>query len=165
MRTGPATVCFDSGPIVTPVAVAPYDCAVSSVRARHPELVRLGDPPTIVGQRCRACDRTAFPPDPFGCERCGAEVDQLDEVELGATGSIHAVATVRRHHRPRPETPFTVATIVLDSGVSLKAVLDGDGSGAEVGDRVRGITVPCAVDDDGTEIVDLRFAVTGRESA
>lgn len=102
----------------------------------------------------------AFPPDPYACEQCGADVSELDEVELAATGEILAVATVHRHHRPEPPTPFTVATIVLDDGVSLKGVLT-DGTGAEVGARVRGITVPAGEDDDGVGLVDLRFELVG----
>ncbi len=141
---------------VTSVWFAPH------VRARYPELIRLapagsGSPPTIVGQECKACSRRSFPPDPYGCEACGAAVEQLARTELAATGVIHAVATVHRHHHPRPETPFTVATIVLDDGVTLKGVLTGDTSAAGVGTRVRGVTVPWDTDDDGTEVVDLRF--------
>ena len=100
----------------------------------------------------------AFPPDPYACEQCGADVSELDEVELTAQGSIHAVATVHRHHKPEPATPFTVATIVLDDQVTLKGVLVG-ASGATVGARVRGVTVPAGEADDGTPLVDLRFEV------
>jgi uncharacterized protein len=132
---------------------------VSDVRARYPELVQLGEPPSIVGQVCGACGRRSFPPDPYGCEACGATVEQLQPTELAAAGVIHALATVHRHHHPRPETPFTVATIVLDDGITLKAVLEGNLSTARVGSRVRGVTVPWATDEDGTDLVDLRFEV------
>lgn len=135
-----------------------------AVRPRHPRLMRLGEPPAIIGHRCRRCQRVAFPPDPYGCERCGVGVDELESVDLVAAGTIHALATVHRHHHPRPETPFTVATIVLDDGVTLKGVLEGDPTGAEVGQRVEGVTVPWEQDEDGTEVVDLRFRVAGRHS-
>ena len=57
------------------------------VRARYPELIRLAppgndEPPTIVGQACEACGRRSFPPDPYGCEACGAPVEQLARTEL-----------------------------------------------------------------------------------
>lgn len=125
--------------------------------------MRLGDRPTIVGQECARCGRRAFPPDPYGCERCGADVASLQPIDLPATGTVHAVATVHRHHHPSPETPFTVATIVLDDGITLKGVLATDAdtdTGTEtvaVGRRVEGTTVPFDVDEDGTEVVDLRF--------
>lgn len=137
-----------------------YGCTVASMRARYPELMRLGDPPTIIGHRCRSCGRRAFPPDPYGCEQCGAARDELDEIELAPTGTIHAVATVHRHHRPKPETPFSVATIVLDDGIALKAVLTGDLAPARVGARVRAVTVPWDTDQDGAHVLDLRFEVT-----
>ncbi len=131
------------------------------VRARYPELIRLrpGHPPVIVGQVCQACGRRSFPPDPYGCEACGATADRLTPTELVATGVIHAVATVHRHHHPRPETPFTVATIVLDDGITLKGVLQGDPATATVGARVRAVTVPWDTAEDGAEVVDLRFEV------
>ena len=131
---------------------------MGTTRPRHPHLMRLGDPPSIVGHRCRRCDRLGFPPDPYGCERCGALPDQLEPVELAAVGTVRALATVHRHHHPRPETPFTVVTVVLDDQVTLKGVL-ADGDPVAIGSRVEGVTVPWATDDDGTEVVDLRFRV------
>ena len=132
---------------------------MAGVRARYPRLMIPDDPPRILGHECRACGRRAFPPDLYGCERCGATVDELAPIELVAAGTIHALATVHRHHHDRPETPFTVASIVLDDGITLKGVLAGDRSDARIGDRVDGVTVVWDVDVDGTEIVDLRFRV------
>ena len=134
---------------------------MGSTRPRHPDLMRLGDPPSIVGRRCRRCDHRAFPPDPYGCERCGAPAEDLLPIELAAVGTIRALATVHRHHRPEPETPFTVATVVLDGQVTLKGVLVDD-TGAVVGSRVEGVTVPGGSDDDGNQVVDLRFRVAGQ---
>jgi len=122
--------------------------------------MKLGDPPTIVAQRCNACGHRSFPPDPYGCVQCGAEPDQLHDDEVASTGTIRAVATVHRHHHPRPETPFTVATVVLDDGMTLKGVLSAS-SEAAVGSRVQGTVELWDVDADGTEVVDLRFTVTG----
>ena len=134
---------------------------MASIRARYPELIKLADPPLIIGHQCAQCERRAFPPDRFGCEQCGADPDQLQRIDLPATGSVLALATVHRHHNPRPETPFTVATIVLDGGISLKGVLAGGGPAVEVGSRVRAVTIPWETDDDGNEIVDLRFELDG----
>lgn len=136
---------------------------MAAIRARHPRLLHLGDTPTIVGHKCTVCARVAFPPDPYGCEQCGAVVDRLAEVELAPRGVISSLATVHRHHRPEPEVPFTVATIVLDDGVALKGVLTGD-EPAVVGGRVEGVTVPWSTDDDGTEVVDLRFRAVAATS-
>lgn len=121
--------------------------------------MKLGPPVVVVGHRCASCDRVAFPPDPYACEQCGAEADQLKEVELGASGRIHSLATVHRHHNEDMATPFTVATIVLDDGPSLKAVLIGDLDGAAVGSAVVGVTETTGTDDSGTELLDLRFSL------
>ena len=123
-----------------------------------------GDPPSLIGHECSACGRIAFPPDPYGCERCGSPADALLRCELDAVGRIEAVAVVHRHHRPEPPTPFTVATIVLDAGVSVKAVVvDDDGRSLTapppVGAAVRGVAIAAERDDDGVELLDLRFEV------
>lgn len=126
--------------------------------------MQVGPPIVIMGHRCTRCDRAAFPPDPYGCEQCGAEAEQLEPVELGARGKIHSVATVHRHHDKSMETPFTVATIVLADGPSVKAVLIGDLTDAEVGADVVGVTQATGHDDDGNELLDLRFTPAGAVS-
>lgn len=98
--------------------------------------------PFLIGHRCQHCSRVAFPPDPYGCESCGALLDQLEPTELRASGVVQAVATVHRHHREVPPTPFTVAAIVLDDGPLLKAVLADESADAQVGDCVRGVAEP-----------------------
>ena len=123
--------------------------------------MQIGPPIVIVGHRCTRCERAAFPPDPYGCEQCGAEADQLEPVELSARGRIHSLATVHRHHDDAMETPFTVATIVLDDGPSVKAVLIGDLTEAAVGTDVVGVTEATGHDDDGIELLDLRFTPAG----
>lgn len=125
--------------------------------------MKLGPPLVIVGHRCQSCERVAFPPDPYGCEQCGAEADQLDPIDLRAQGTIHSVATVHRHHGDSMETPFTVATIVLADGPSVKAVLIGDTADAAVGTDVVGVTEVTGQDDDGHELVDLRFTLSASD--
>ena len=124
------------------------------------------EPVELIGHECSSCGRVAFPPDPYGCENCGAPADALLRCELEAAGTIRALAVVHRHHRPSPSTPFTVATIVLRSGVALKAiVLEGATDRAEpaVGAAVRGVPVVVDTADDGVDVVDLRFEVIENE--
>lgn len=120
----------------------------------RPLLTTSGSQPLLAGHRCEECGRVAFPPDPYGCEACGATVDRLSPVDLPARGRIRALAEVHRHHRPEPPTPFTVATIVLEAGPVLKAVLDQPHGWSRVGAEVIGVV---------TEGGDLRFgqAATG----
>jgi uncharacterized OB-fold protein len=93
------------------------------------------------GTRCPACGRVATPPEPYGCEQCGALVDTLEVVELAAVGTVHGTATVHRHHRPDPPTPFTVVEVVLDAGPALKGVLAAGSDPVAIGDRVEGVVL------------------------
>ncbi len=123
---------------------------------RHPQLLKMTDPPVMVGHRCAICLRIAFPPDPYGCEKCGALATELDEFELEAKGSVRAVATVHRHHHPSPSTPFTVGVVELVGGPVLKAIVEGEA--VAVGDSVIGVLVDVE-DNDGNPVVDLHFRV------
>jgi hypothetical protein len=86
----------------------------------------------------------------------------LQRRELDAVGTIRAVAVVHRHHRPFPATPFTVAWVVLDDGIALKAVLVGDpeqerSDPPAVGAAVRGVAVAVDTTEDGADLLDFRF--------
>ena len=70
---------------------------------------------------------------------------------------MQAVATVHRHHRSTPVTPFTVGVIGLVGGPVVKAIVEGDG--VVVGSTVEGFLAPDEQDDDGNVIVDLHFRV------
>ena len=120
---------------------------------RQPHLLDAGSPPRLKGHQCPNCGRRFFPPDPFACEGCGTEAHELTEIDLASAGTIRAAATVHRHHYPKPETPFTVATIELDDGPVLKSVVL-DAADSDVGRRVVGVLVESAVDP---ETLDLRF--------
>ena len=128
-----------------------------TIQARHPHLLRLTDPPVILGHRCTSCSRVAFPPDPYGCEQCGSSCEDLEELDLEARGTVHAVATVHRHHRPSPTTPFTVAVIELSGGPVIKAIVAGSEVG--VGAEVEGVLVQDLEDTDDNMLVDLQFRV------
>ena len=93
---------------------------------------------------CGACELVAFPPERYGCERCGALPEQHEVGLVPSSGRVRRRATVHRHHRPEPATPFVVVEVTLDAGPSLKAVA-GNIRVDElmIGDRMRG-----AVTDD-----------------
>jgi uncharacterized OB-fold protein len=92
----------------------------------------------LSASRCEACGRVASPPEPYGCEGCGAPADRLLATELAAAGTVHSQATVHRHHRPVPATPFTVVEAILDGGPALKGVLEASAPPVAIGDRVSG---------------------------
>ncbi len=91
----------------------------------------------VPGTRC-ACGRVAVPPEPYGCEVCGALTDTLAPIEVELAGVVRGAATVHRHHRPEPKTPFTVVEIALDAGPVLKGVLDPESPAPTIGGRILG---------------------------
>lgn len=121
-----------------------------------------GEHPPLFGQRCAACGRVAFPPNPYGCEACGAEPAALEPRELAGAGTLTAFATVHLHQGKGIEAPFTVGVVVLDDGPAVRATLTcPTDEGLSVGDRVRSVLVPQGTDEAGNEVVELRFAPEG----
>lgn len=67
---------------------------MSDPRPAHPGLYRIDrEPPPLLGQRCTGCGRLTFPPNPYGCERCGGEADELVTEEIPGDGELAAFAT------------------------------------------------------------------------
>lgn len=132
-------------------------------RAAHPGLYPAsGERPPLLGQRCGGCGHLAFPPNPYGCQACGAEADALDRCELAGAGELAAFATVHRHLAKGIEAPFTVGVIVLDDGPAVRATLTcATDAGLSIGDRVHSVLLSQGTDDAGDEIVELRFEPEG----
>ncbi|MEW2353330.1 OB-fold domain-containing protein [Spirillospora sp. NPDC029432] len=94
------------------------------------------------GVRCRACGRTAYPAQEFGCERCGAYGPELEPVELSGHGTVLALLTVHEHPDPAVPTPATVAAVQLDEGPVLRARVDGVPAAGAAVTAVPGESVP-----------------------
>jgi uncharacterized OB-fold protein len=107
--------------------------------------------------RCSACGHAFFPPQTLGCERCGAHGDALDEALVPAAGTVHAAITVWRHRAAGIEAPFRLAEVLLDAGIAVRALLDGDAGAAPpaAGTRVTG----CIAGAADSPLPALRFAV------
>ncbi|MBI2525226.1 MAG: OB-fold domain-containing protein [Candidatus Rokubacteria bacterium] len=89
-----------------------------------------GEPPHLVGSRCRACGFISFPARPV-CGGCGAE--PVDEVAVGRRGRIRSSAVV--HHAPIGfEPPYIVALVELAEGpivfCPITGVLPEEGTAA-----------------------------------
>ena len=91
---------------------------------------------TLALGRCRACGLLFFPPQSYGCERCGANGGELAVVEGTAAGTLLDAVRVPGGDGSPPE--FTLARIQLDEGVVVRAVAaDGMASGTTVVGVVR----------------------------
>ena len=123
-------------------------------------------PPQLCAKRCQACGYIFFPPHLYSCESCGAAAEQIEQRLLAGSGVVQSCATVHVHHDPNTPTPFTVASITLDDGPTIRALMtcptDADLS---LGDRVRAVLVSSGSDADGNERTELRFEKTQKVEA
>ena len=119
----------------------------------------LGHPPSLNGCRCRRCGYVFFPPQQYGCESCGAAREELDPVTLPGRGQLHSFATVHLHQGKGIEAPFTVGVILLDDGPAIRSILTNrTGQGLKAGDRMSATMVSQGSDEQGREVMELRFA-------
>jgi uncharacterized OB-fold protein len=72
-------------------------------------------------QRCRGCDHTYFPPQPF-CPRCAG--DDVEIVRASGRGSLYSYVIT---HRAAPgfEAPYVIAEVELDEGPRMLSNLVG----------------------------------------
>ena len=132
-------------------------------KAVHSELYSPDstDNPSLNGGKCRACGYVFFPPQRYGCESCGAPPEKLDAVQLAGRGRLHSYATVHLHQGKDIEAPFTIGLIVLDDGPAIRSMLiNRTDEGLAIGDRMSSVLVAAGTDQEGNEMVDLRFART-----
>ena len=122
-----------------------------------------GNPPSLKGGRCRKCGYVFFPPQQYGCESCGAPREQLDAVTLPGRGKLHSFATVHLHQGKGIEAPFTVGVILLDDGPAIRSTLTSrTGEGLQAGDRMNATMVSQGHDEQGREVMELRFEKSAR---
>ena len=117
-----------------------------------------GNPPSLNGGRCRKCGYVFFPPQHYGCESCGAPGEELEAVALPGRGTLHSFATVHLHQGKGIEAPFTVGVILLDGGPAIRSILTTrTGEGLRAGDRMSATMVSQGKDEQGREVMELRF--------
>lgn len=94
-----------------------------------------GNPPSLLGGHCTACDRHSFPREPH-CSRCLGEVD---EATLGSTGTVYSLTVVRTKPPLGLPQPYSVGFIDLeDCGLRIFCLLDPDRIGdTRIGSSVR----------------------------
>lgn len=103
------------------------------------------------------CGRLAFPPNPHGCEACGAAGALVAEEMLAGRGRLLAFVTTHHANQRDIPVPYTVASIALESGPVIRALMSkplGDGLG--VNDPVEAVVVEGAPGNPGGA-AELRF--------
>src|SRR5690554_2627965 len=80
-----------------------------------------GSPAALNGVKC-TCGHVAFPPQQYGCERCGRHGSDLQAVRLNGQGRLLASSTVHMHAAAYPVAPFTVVEVELEHGVVTRGL-------------------------------------------
>lgn len=112
----------------------------------------------LLGARC-TCGHVFFPRQRIGCEVCGAHGNEIESIELAASGTLQAFALAPRQQRPGSTAPLIVGTVVLDAGPAVEVVLDvDDTAGLSCGQRIAAHLAPVGEDESGRQIVDCFFA-------
>ena len=131
---------------------------MAAVTLRHPALIEP-DPDSGTARlrvrRC-SCGHVQFPPQTFGCERCGAPADAANAATVPARGVLMGVATVFAH--TKLPTPYAVGRVLFDDGFALDVRLET--AEINVGQRVAGRLVSSR-DERAGELLDLVFASGG----
>ncbi len=117
----------------------------------------LPDYPALKGCRCK-CGYVFFPRQRYGCERCGRFGHDIEDIEISGKGKLRAFATVHRSDSENYQAPYIAATIVLDAGCAIRALLDvADESSLFIGQTVYSTLTVVDCDERGRKIADLRF--------
>ncbi len=123
-----------------------------------PGAAATGAAALLHGVSC-TCGHVAFPPQLYGCERCGRHGDDLRPVQLGGRGRLLASSVVHMHAAAYPVAPFTVVEVELEEGVVTRGLLAADQvANLKPGTLLRSI-LQAEPADDGSEVLDLRFAI------
>ena len=122
-------------------------------------LAEAGSSPKLRARRC-ACGPVFFPPQPYGCEKCGKPASEQVEYPVEARGVLSAVATVFVHSKRK--VPYGIGRVTLDVGPAIDVCLV-DGADLTVGQRVSGRMVAVA-EAGGGEALDCLFGSEERAS-
>ena len=124
------------------------------------------EPPSLQGRRCEGCGAVMFPPQDYGCDRCGRAPDQLKPVELKGAGTLTSFATVYQHPSPSVKVPFVIGNVQLKEGPIVEAVVAcRDEKELSAGQKVIALLIDGEKDKEGNIMVDCLFTpAAGNES-
>ena len=129
----------------------------------HPDLYRSapGDSVELLGMTCSRCGYVAFPRQGYGCEKCGASGDALQDAVLSSAGTLASFATVHMHQAKTIAAPFVVGEIGLDAGPTVRATMvETTDDDLRIGARVTGRLFPAPTSSDApAKKLELRFSL------
>ncbi|MBL4867752.1 MAG: hypothetical protein JKY67_15395 [Pseudomonadales bacterium] len=89
--------------------------------------------PIVLGTTCGHCQYSWFPAVEFGCEQCGTYGEGLSSKRFSMQGRSLSFADIK----PGSDKSFTLCTIELDNGPTIRAILGHDVA-LNIGDSVAG---------------------------
>ena len=112
----------------------------------------VGDAPTLLGERCRGCATTYFPPTAAAaglCRNPGCDSETFERVPLSRRGTVWSYTDAQYqppppYQAPEPFVPFALAAVELPEGmVVVGQVAQGYGTGdLRVGQEVELVVEP-----------------------
>lgn len=94
----------------------------------------VGAPSDLFGGVCKACGYNFSPMQERGCEQCGSL--ELIAQRFQGRGRIATFAEVYVHQDPLLPPPFVIASIELDDGLAVRALVAADAAELSIGDLV-----------------------------
>lgn len=137
----------------------------SAMIPADPELMRIdSDGPTLLGSRCPQCDRQFFP----RRWECPVDLAPLENIDLPRQGHLHVATYVHTPAYGRAQMDavgYGVGQIDLEGGVRVQSVLSGKPADWSADGLFVLDMEPIAQNDDGAQIVIMRFRPAVSEAA
>ncbi|HTK63261.1 MAG TPA: OB-fold domain-containing protein [Pseudonocardia sp.] len=120
----------------------------------------------LTGRRCTACTEVLFGRQDRFCPACGAE--SLTDVEFGGRGAVWSYTVLRNpppgpRRADDPELPCPLALVELDdAALRVSVPLAVPVERVRIGLPVQLDPRPLYVDDDGAQVVGIRFREVDR---
>jgi uncharacterized OB-fold protein len=118
---------------------------------------REGEPPNLVGSKCRLCGYCSFPPKKV-CLRCLRD-DCMQEVKLGPRASLDSFA-VMQIGRPGFPAPYIMAYVTSAEGAKIFTLVNGcepAEDALEIGEEMEMVIAEIKEDSAGNKLMGWKF--------
>ena len=111
------------------------------------------DAPTLLGNRCKSCNRVFFPSSPF-CYDCGSE--EMETVPLGKDAKLYSY-TIAHMPSPNYAAPYAFGWIELPEGVkTMSPLVEWENKPLKIGMKME-LVIGKLWEEDDTEIIGYKF--------